>query len=248
MIQSILLFIEQNAEWAALIVFIVALLESIAIVGLLIPGWLLLVGIGTLIGVDVLSFYPIAIAAYLGAVIGEYFSFLIGYHYHEKVLSIPFVAKHQKLIDKSHEFFEKHGISGVFFGRFFGPTRAVVPLIAGISEMNQKTFFWVNVLSGLIWAPLYLIPGILVGAAFALEKQSGYYLVFILTLIAIMATIAWNYSKSYFKSRESQIISSLPLIKMGLSWIIFVVMNAIFIASPYWPLMLDILSVVLDKL
>lgn len=249
MTDNILLFIEQNAEWAALIVFIVAFLESIAIIGLLIPGWLLLVGIGTLIGVDLLTFYPIVIAAYLGAVIGEYLSFLVGYHYHQKVLAWPWVAGHQKLIDKSHEFFEKHGVSGVFFGRFFGPTRAVVPLVAGISEMKKQTFFWVNIVSGLIWAPLYLIPGILIGAAFSLEKQTGYYLIFILTLLAIASTVVWNYSKSYLKlSHRRKGKSKLPFAKVGLSWCILIVMSAIFIGSPYWPLMLEILTVVVEKL
>ena len=56
MVESILEFIKQNSELAWLVIFVVAFLESMAIVGLLIPGWVLLVGVGTLIGADALSF------------------------------------------------------------------------------------------------------------------------------------------------------------------------------------------------
>jgi len=247
MSESILSFIEQNAQWAALIIFAIAFLESVAIVGLLIPGWLLLVGVGTLVGADVLDFYSVVIAAYLGAVIGEYLSFLIGFHYHEKVLAWPFVAKHQKLIDKSHEFFAKHGVSGVFLGRFFGPTRAVVPLIAGISEMPQRTFFWVNIISGVIWAPAYLTPGILVGAAVTLEDEARNFLVFILAMIAIFATLAWNYSRTFIKQFRQQSLQSMSGLKMALAWMIVVSMVVILVNSNYWPLVGQIVEVVVSR-
>ena len=248
MTDSILLFIEQHAAWATLIVFLVAFLESIAIVGLLIPGWVLLVGIGTLIGADVLTFYPIVFSAYIGAVVGEYLSYLVGYYYHDRVLAWPFVARHQKLIDTSRHFFQKHGISGVFIGRFFGPTRAVIPLIAGISEMKKRTFFWVNLVSGLLWAPIYLIPGILVGAAVSLEKQNGNYLLLILVLIAIMVTVAWNYTRASFANRQRGHSDILILVKTILAWATLIVMSIIFVKSAYWPMLEQIFEVLLSKL
>lgn len=246
MTESILAFIQQNSEWAFAIIFVVAFLESIAIVGLFIPGWLLLVGVGTLIGADILDFYPIVIAAYAGAVIGEYLSYFIGYRYHETVLSWRFVAKHQELINKSREFFEKHGVSGVFIGRFFGPTRAIVPLIAGISEMRKMTFFWVNLVSGLIWAPLYLIPGILIGAAANLESNASQTLIVIFVLIAIAVTIVWNYSSKLLKDNNETKV--LQFLKASLAWAILLVMLVILFKSEYGALIKDVLMVVYSKL
>ncbi|TQV74781.1 DedA family protein [Aliikangiella marina] len=245
--ESILTFIEQNAQWAALIIFIIAFMESVAIVGLLIPGWLLLVGVGTLVGADVLDFYSVVIAAYLGAVIGEYLSFLVGYHYHEKVLRWRFVAKHQKIIDKSHEFFAKHGISGVFLGRFFGPTRAVVPLLAGISEMPQKTFFWVNIISGIIWAPVYLTPGILVGAAVTLDDDARNFLLFVIGMITIFSIVAWNYSQSLVKQIRENKTEVVTAMKAGLAWAIVLTIVIVLINSNYWPLVGQIVDVVISR-
>jgi len=251
MVDSILTFIQENNQYAWFIVFVVAFLESIAIVGLLVPGWILLVGVGTLIGADVLSFYPIAIAAYVGAVVGEYMSFHFGYHYHEKILSWKFVAKHKKLIRISKRFFRKHGAGGVFVGRFFGPTRAVVPLAAGISEMNKMTFFWVNITSGIIWAPLYLLPGILVGAAFSLDTEQGYQLIGIMGLVVFVWFLAANATKKYWKEtyhKKGTAQESINLTKVTLWWGIASACLAIFVRSPYWPLFLDISKVFIDKL
>jgi len=245
---SILLFIEHHGQWAALIVFLVAFLESVAIIGLLVPGWVLLVGVGTLIGADVLDFYPIVIAAYLGAVIGEYLSYLLGYHYHEKVLAWNFVAKHEKLIESSRRFFHEHGVSGVFIGRFFGPTRAVIPLIAGISEMPRRTFFWVNLISGLLWAPVYLIPGILVGAAVALDNGEGNYLLLFGVSIAIAMTVAWNYAKAVWRQYQQRRVTTLMSIKMMLAWGILIVLLIAFYRSPYWAMSGVIFEVLLSKL
>jgi membrane protein DedA with SNARE-associated domain len=247
MIESLLNLIQQNTEWAVGIVFVVALLESVAIVGLLIPGWLLLVGVGGLIGGDVLPFYPIVIAAYFGAVIGEYFSYWLGYHYHQPILAWKFVARHQGLIDKSRQFFHRHGISGVFIGRFFGPTRAVVPFIAGVAGMRQITFFWVNMISGLFWAPLYLIPGILVGAAVTLDESVGNYLIGILVLVSIAATVAWNYSKLAWVNWRKPAMRGMALFKAGLSWSIFLLTLVIFMRSIYWPMLGKILDVLVSK-
>ncbi|MGB0495153.1 MAG: DedA family protein [Kangiellaceae bacterium] len=185
----ILQFIQANAEWAWVIVFIIAFAESLAVIGIMVPGWLLLVGIGTLIGTDVLPFYPVVLSAYLGAIIGEYLSYVVGLKYHGQILEFKLIKKHQPLIEKAKLFFEKYGALGLFFGRFIGPLRAVLPLVAGIFQMPQSVFNLINVTSGIIWAPLYLIPGILAGAAYHLDEQAGSETIFIVLLIVF---VAWH--------------------------------------------------------
>jgi len=247
---TILQAIQQNAEWAWLIVFVIAFVESAAVVGLFMPGWVLLVGIGTMIGADVLDFLPIVISAYLGAVIGEYLSYLLGYHYHEPILKWRLFSRHQSLIEHSRHFFEKHGAIGVFFGRFLGPVRAVLPFIAGVCEMPQKTFFWVNLSSGLIWAPLYLIPGVLVGAAFDLEKETAMQLLFILVLISLVLWMAIAQTKKLAKlySSETAHNKHFAILNTSLSWVLFVVLISILLASSYYEFLNQILGLVWDKL
>ncbi len=248
--QSILQIIQQNAEWAWLIVFLIAFIESLAILGLFMPGWVLLVGIGTMIGADILEFFPVVVAAYFGAVIGEYLSYYAGYHYHENILSWPFVAKRQRLIEQSKIFFKKHGAVGVFFGRFIGPVRAVIPLIAGISEMPKRTFFWVNLTSGLIWAPLYLIPGILIGAAANLEQEIAFSLLFIFLVIGLVGWMAVNQTKKSIKviRGELDVNRQFLAINLVLVWAVFVVLVSILIKSTYWEFLKNIFAIVGSKI
>jgi membrane protein DedA with SNARE-associated domain len=47
----------------------------------------------------------------------------------------------------------------VFIGRFFGPVRAVIPLAAGVMQMPRGRFWFANVTSALVWAPMLLFVG-----------------------------------------------------------------------------------------
>jgi membrane protein DedA with SNARE-associated domain len=54
---------------------------------------------------------------------------------------------------------KKWGIPGIFIGRFFGPLRAAVPLIAGIFEMPIWRFQLANFSSAFVWAAVLLTIG-----------------------------------------------------------------------------------------
>jgi len=248
--ESILQTIQHNSEWAWAFVFLIAFVESLAIFGIFMPGWVLLVGVGTMIGADILEFLPIVTAAYIGAVLGEYLSFHVGYHYHEKIVHWPIVAKRQHLIDRSKAFFEKHGAAGVFFGRFIGPVRAVIPLIAGISEMPKKTFLWVNLTSGVCWAPLYLIPGILVGAAFELDKELSTSLLFILLILGIILWIAIQQSRLILNIHRGLVNRNIrfSIINALLAWGIFFVAIVLISKSRYYDFLKTIFNILWSRI
>jgi membrane protein DedA with SNARE-associated domain len=56
-------------------------------------------------------------------------------------------------------FFARHGGKSVFIGRFFGPMRAVIPLAAGLLRMPRFWFWFANIASALVWAPMLLFIG-----------------------------------------------------------------------------------------
>lgn len=247
---TVLQAIQQNAEWAWLIVFVIAFVESLAIFGIFMPGWVLLVGVGTLIGADALEFWPIVISAYFGAVIGEYLSFYVGQRYRDQVMHWRLVKKHQNLLERSKLFFEKYGAAGVFFGRFVGPVRAVIPLIAGILEMPKRTFFWVNLTSGLIWAPLYLIPGILIGAAFELDKETSAMLLFILLMLSAVLWMAVRQTRLCYTIYNGEQKRSLHfgVTNVLLAWSILAVSLFLLIESRYYDFLTEILTILWQRL
>ena len=156
-------WIRLHPDSAGLVVFAMALAESLAIVGVLIPGVIVLFGAGVLIGNGVLDFWTMCAWAVVGAVVGDGLSYWLGHHFEYLTERWRWFRLHPDHLRKGITFFEKYGDLSVALGRFFGPIRAIVPLIAGLLHMPPRRFFIANVLSALLWAPAYLLPGMLFG-------------------------------------------------------------------------------------
>jgi membrane protein DedA with SNARE-associated domain len=158
-VQNIVEFVRHNAAWAPPIVFVLAFGESLAFVSLLIPAWGALVAIGALIGPSGISFWPAWTAAALGAACGDWLSYWVGLKLEYSVAHMWPLSRHPELIPRGEAFVKKWGIPGIFIGRFFGPLRAVVPLVAGIFEMPFWRFQIANFSSAFVWAAVLLTLG-----------------------------------------------------------------------------------------
>jgi len=152
-------FVRQHQAWAAPIVFFLAFGESLAFLSLLLPATVILLGLGALIGEAGIPFWPIFAGAALGGFFGDWLSYWIGAHYSDRVPHIWPFKRHPQMLERGHAFFDRWGMPGAFIGRFFGPLRAVVPLVAGICGMPQRYFQLANASSALVWAFGILAPG-----------------------------------------------------------------------------------------
>jgi membrane protein DedA with SNARE-associated domain len=152
-------FVRTHAAWAPLIVAVLAFGESLAFVSLVFPATTMLVAIGALIGAGALGFVPIWIAAAIGAVLGDWLSYWLGEKFEAPISKVWPLSRHPDLLPRGHAFVAKYGIAAIFIGRFFGPLRAVVPLVAGILRMSWWPFQIANVTSALVWAAALLLPG-----------------------------------------------------------------------------------------
>ena len=158
-VQDLVAFVRMHQVWAAPVVFLLAFGESIAFVSLLVPAWGALVGIGALIGVSGVSFWPVWLAGALGAALGDWVSYWFGYRYKEQVAGIWPLSMFPTLLPRGEAFVRKWGVPSIFIGRFFGPLRASVPLAAGIFEMPYAQFQTANFLSALVWSAVLLLFG-----------------------------------------------------------------------------------------
>ena len=163
--QPLLEVIKAHSDWAALVMFITAFGESFAFVSLLFPGTTVLIAAGTLLSGGTLPYASILASAILGAVLGDSVSYWLGRRFGGGIARIWPFTRHPELLPRGIEFFERHGGKSVFIGRFFGPIRAVIPLAAGVMRMPRGRFWFANVTSALVWAPMLLFAGDLAGEA-----------------------------------------------------------------------------------
>jgi membrane protein DedA with SNARE-associated domain len=164
-VQQVTEFVRLHAAWAPPIVFALAFGESLAFISLLIPAWSALVAIGALLGSSGINFWPVWIGGALGAALGDWLSYWVGLKLEYSVAHIWPLSRHPELIPRGERFVKAWGIPGIFIGRFFGPLRAVVPLVAGIFEMPFWEFQVANVTSALVWAAVLLTIGDVISVA-----------------------------------------------------------------------------------
>lgn len=157
--QLVIEFVRQNHWWALPIVFVLAFAESLAFFSVFVPAWGLLVAIGALMNASGLVFWPIWLAGAAGAALGDWVSYWFGYHFKDRIAHMWPLYRYPDLLPRGHAFVERWGVPGVFLGRFFGPLRAAVPLIAGILEMDYWKFQIANVSSAMLWAYVLLAFG-----------------------------------------------------------------------------------------
>jgi membrane protein DedA with SNARE-associated domain/membrane-associated phospholipid phosphatase len=171
LLHDLLAWIAQHPHFSNLLVFVFAVLESLLVIGLLVPGAFLLFGMGALITTGALQLFPTLAWTTLGAVTGDTISFLIGSHYHQRLRVIWPLKRYPDLVNRGVDFFCRHGGKSVFMARFIGPMRPIVPTIAGMMDMNIGRFLIVDIVASVLWAPAYILPGMAFGASLGLAAE-----------------------------------------------------------------------------
>jgi membrane protein DedA with SNARE-associated domain len=158
-VQQLTDFVKNHEAWAAPVVFVLCFAESLAFISLLIPAWAALVAIGALISVGGLSFWPVLIAGAVGAALGDWLSYWVGLKLEDRVYHMWPLSQHPDLIPAGENFVRKWGALAIFIGRFSGPLRATVPIIAGVFAMPYGRFQIANFSSAFVWAAVLLTLG-----------------------------------------------------------------------------------------
>lgn len=148
-----------NPTWAGLCVFVIAACESIVVIGLFIPGIVAMSIFGALVEAGVMAILPTLLWAIAGAIVGDGVSYIIGYRFkHHLPYYWPF-SRFPHWLATGKKFFINHGTKSIVIGRFVGPVRPIIPVVAGMMSMRPRTFVFANVLSAILWAPIYMLPG-----------------------------------------------------------------------------------------
>ena len=152
-------FVHAHEAWAAPLCFALAFGESLFFLSLVLPATALLLAAGAMIGASGIGFWPIWLAAALGAALGDCVSYWIGHRFSGSVHKMWPLSRSPGLLLRGKAFFARWGTASIFIGRFFGPLRATIPLVAGLCAMPGARFQVANAASALVWAGVMLAPG-----------------------------------------------------------------------------------------
>ncbi len=184
-------WIQTHPVEAALILALAAAVEGLFLIGMLIPGSLLMFSAGAIAVAAEIPLTPVMLVAALGAWLGDCLSFYLGWRYRHNLPDIAARLRMPGAIARGQRFFARHGGKSIILGRLVGPLRPLVPAIAGASAMRPAHFVAIDLLAALLWAPAYALPGVLVGATISLAAEVTTRLGLLAALIFGLIWLVW---------------------------------------------------------
>jgi membrane protein DedA with SNARE-associated domain len=154
----------RGRAWTYAVVFCPSFGEAVILIGLVVPGSIVVVTAGFLASRGVIDVGDLFVVAALGAILGDSFSFYLGRRGLVSFRQDNVIFKPSMLV-RGKKYFKRHGARSVFWGRFIGWFRPVVPFIAGVFQLDTVTFLIWNILSGMLWAAAHVALGYFLGQA-----------------------------------------------------------------------------------
>jgi len=179
-------------------VVLIIFAESGLFFGFFLPGDSLLFTAGFLASQDLISIWLLLILCFIAAVVGD----TVGYFFGKKTGPMIFKKEdsfffHKKHIEKARIFYEKHGKKTIIFARFIPIIRTFAPILAGVGNMNYRTFISYNLIGGFIWTWGMLGTGYILGSTIPNAEK---YLTPIILVIIVTSFIPAIIE--YFKNRN----------------------------------------------
>jgi membrane-associated protein len=140
-------------QWGGLtLVCTIVFVETGLFLGFFLPGDSLLVTAGIFAKAGYLSLPWLLVLGSICAIAGDQLGYLIGYKAGQALYNRPdsLFFKKAHLI-RTREFYEKYGAKTIVIARFVPIVRTFAPVVAGIGQMEYKTFVSYNVVGGLLW-------------------------------------------------------------------------------------------------
>jgi len=161
--------VELVARYGALLVpilFIIVFCETGLVVTPFLPGDSLLFAAGALAAVDIsgsLNILVLWVVLAVAAILGDSVNYAIGKRIGKGVFKPGNRILKLEYLERTEEFYEKHGSKTIILARFVPIVRTFAPFVAGVGNMDYKRFITYNFVGGLLWVTLFLAAGFLFG-------------------------------------------------------------------------------------
>lgn len=158
--------VQNYGVWIYGILFLIIFCETGLVVTPFLPGDSLLFVAGTLAALSSshINVHLMVLLLIGAAILGDASNYFIGKFFGEKLFRNPDskIFK-QAYLNKTHEFYERHGGKTIIIARFVPIIRTFAPFVAGMGKMTYAHFFSFNVIGGVCWVPLFMYAGYFFG-------------------------------------------------------------------------------------
>jgi membrane-associated protein len=192
--------------WTYVVLFAIIFAETGLVITPFLPGDSLLFAAGTLAGGEYFNIWIVYITIISAAVIGDTVNYWIGHHIGHKVFSSDNSRLFNKAyLEKTREFYEKHGGKTIILARFIPIIRTFAPFVAGVGKMRYNTFLFYNVIGAFLWVTLLTFAGYFFGGFPFIKENFEYAIIGIIILSLLPMIIEYIKHKRGPRMTEKQL-------------------------------------------
>lgn len=167
--------ISNYGTWTYLILFLIIFAETGFVVTPFLPGDSLLFAAGALAAsLGVLDPWLLFGLLAVAAVVGDSLNYSIGHAIGPRVFRDDVRFLKREYLDRTHQFYEKHGGKTIILARFMPIIRTFAPFVAGVGAMTYRKFILFNVVGGIVWVGLFIFLGYFFGNIPAVQHNFTY--------------------------------------------------------------------------
>ncbi len=200
--------IANYGAWVYGILFLIIFCETGLVVTPFLPGDSLLFVAGALCSLPTnnIEVHFIALLLIAAAILGDSSNYLIGKYLGDRLFRNPHskIFK-QSYLEKTHQFYEKHGGKTIILARFVPVVRTFAPFVAGMGRMHYRRFMSYNVVGGIVWVVLFLYAGYFFGQLDFVQKNLKLLMVVIIVVSCLPGVIeVWKEKRKAKKEAAAQ--------------------------------------------
>ena len=182
---------EVLGPWLYVVLFVIVFCETGLVVTPFLPGDSLLFAVGALCSIEgsPLSLPLMAFLLITAGVLGDGVNYAIGNYLGPMVFSSDHARfLNRRHLQRTHEFYERHGGKTIFLARFVPIVRTFAPFVAGIGSMSYRYFAAYNVSGAITWVLSFLLAGYWFGQLETV-KRNFHIVILVIIVISVMPMV-----------------------------------------------------------
>lgn len=182
--------VQDYQTWTYLILFLIIFAETGFVVTPFLPGDSLLFAAGAIIAKPEsgLNVFLMCLLLIVAAVLGDLVNYHIGNYIGPKAFSGRYKWLKSEYLQKTQQFYTKHGGKTIIYARFIPIIRTFAPFVAGIGAMSYSRFASYNIVGGILWVTSFLFIGYYFGGL-PVIKNNFTYVIFGIIVFSILPPV-----------------------------------------------------------
>ncbi len=152
-----------------------------------------------------LSIYVLMFSLMVAAIVGDNLNYSIGRYMGPKVFNkTDSWIFNQSHLNKTQKFYEKYGAKAIILARFVPIVRTFVPFVAGVGQMNRKTFTVTNIVGGVLWINIFLWAGHIFGNM-PVVKRNFHIVIFGVIAVSVLPILVEWIRNRYSQNKQQSV-------------------------------------------